>query len=117
VNLIVHKSNPHSAADLKLSAERKVPLITTSLGAVKEVVNEVHHRGADRGRPNDEARYSLCRNSLHRNERGDGGCGLQAYDHRSERRRHRLHAKHFRAEALKRQGWTRTICRRMASWI
>lgn len=45
VNLIVHKSNPRLAADLKVSAGRKVPLIITSLGAVKEVVDEVHAWG------------------------------------------------------------------------
>lgn len=45
VNLIVHKSNPRLAADLRVSAERKVPLIITSLGAVKEVVDEVHRWG------------------------------------------------------------------------
>ena len=41
VNLIVHKSNPRVQADLALAVKHKVPLIITSLGAVKELVGEV----------------------------------------------------------------------------
>jgi nitronate monooxygenase len=45
VNLIVHKSNPRLAADLEITVRRKVPLIVTSLGAVKDVVDAVHSYG------------------------------------------------------------------------
>lgn len=38
VNLIVHGSNPRLEADLKVCMKHKVPLIITSLGAVKDVV-------------------------------------------------------------------------------
>ena len=41
VNLIVHKSNPRVEADLEISRKHKVPLIITSLGAVKELVGAV----------------------------------------------------------------------------
>ena len=45
VNLIVHRSNPRMAADLELCVKHKVPLVITSLGAVKEVVDAVHSYG------------------------------------------------------------------------
>jgi nitronate monooxygenase len=45
VNLIVHKSNPRLAADLEVTVRHKVPLIITSLGAVKDVVDAVHSYG------------------------------------------------------------------------
>ncbi|SCY18267.1 nitronate monooxygenase [Nonlabens sp. Hel1_33_55] len=45
VNLIVHGSNPRLEADLKVCMKHKVPLIITSLGAVKDVVNAVHSYG------------------------------------------------------------------------
>ena len=45
VNLIVHKSNPRLEADLALSVKHKVPLIITSLGAVKELVGAVQGYG------------------------------------------------------------------------
>jgi nitronate monooxygenase len=45
VNLIVHKTNPRLKADLEIAVKRKVPLIITSLGAVKEVVDAVHSYG------------------------------------------------------------------------
>lgn len=45
VNLIVHKSNPRVEADLAICVEEKVPLIITSLGAVKDLVDEVHSYG------------------------------------------------------------------------
>lgn len=45
VNLIVHKSNPRLAVDLDLVVKHKVPLVITSLGAVKDVVDAVHSYG------------------------------------------------------------------------
>jgi nitronate monooxygenase len=45
VNLIVHKSNPRVQADLEISIRHKVPLIITSLGAVKELVGAVQGYG------------------------------------------------------------------------
>ncbi len=45
VNLIVHRTNPRVEPDLKLCVEHKVPLVITSLGAVKEVVDAVHSYG------------------------------------------------------------------------
>ncbi|AJY47118.1 NAD(P)H-dependent flavin oxidoreductase [Martelella endophytica] len=45
VNLIVHKSNERLEADLRIVAAHKVPLVITSLGAVKEVVDAVHAYG------------------------------------------------------------------------
>ena len=45
VNLIVHKSNPRVQADLEICVKHKVPLIITSLGAVREVVEAVHSYG------------------------------------------------------------------------
>lgn len=45
VNLVVHKSNPRLQADLAISVERQVPLIITSLGAVRDLVEAVHSYG------------------------------------------------------------------------
>ncbi len=45
VNLIVHGSNPRLEADLRMCVKHQVPLIITSLGAVKDVVNAVHSYG------------------------------------------------------------------------
>ncbi|EYD77192.1 Dioxygenase [Rubellimicrobium mesophilum DSM 19309] len=45
VNLIVHKSNPRLRADLDVVIARRVPLVITSLGAVSEIVAEVHSYG------------------------------------------------------------------------
>ncbi|MGU3497067.1 NAD(P)H-dependent flavin oxidoreductase [Xanthobacteraceae bacterium A53D] len=45
VNLIVHRSNARLEADLKVTAQKKVPLVITSLGAVREVVEAVHAYG------------------------------------------------------------------------
>jgi nitronate monooxygenase len=45
VNLIVHKSNPRLQADLEVTVKHKVPLIITSLGAVKELVGAVQGYG------------------------------------------------------------------------
>lgn len=45
VNLIVHKSNARLQADLEEVVRHKVPLVITSLGAVREVVDAVHSYG------------------------------------------------------------------------
>ncbi|MDE1168736.1 MAG: nitronate monooxygenase family protein [Pseudomonas sp.] len=45
VNLIVHHSNPRLEADLAICVEHKVPIVITSLGAVKELVDAVHSYG------------------------------------------------------------------------
>lgn len=45
VNLIVHMSNPRVQDDLMVCIKHKVPLIITSLGAVKELVTAVHSYG------------------------------------------------------------------------
>jgi len=45
VNLIVHDSNPRLQADLALCVKYKVPLVITALGALKDVVDEVHNYG------------------------------------------------------------------------
>ena len=45
VNLIVHRSNPRVEADLRHIVAHKVPLVITSLGAVREVVDAVHSYG------------------------------------------------------------------------
>ncbi|WP_341304481.1 nitronate monooxygenase family protein [Pseudomonas sp. TMP25] len=45
VNLIVHASNPRLQADLAICVEQRVPIIITSLGAVKDVVDAVHSYG------------------------------------------------------------------------
>ncbi len=45
VNLIVHPTNIRLEADLKLTVAHKVPLVITSLGAVKDVVDAVHSYG------------------------------------------------------------------------
>ncbi|HYD19014.1 MAG TPA: nitronate monooxygenase family protein [Patescibacteria group bacterium] len=45
VNLIVHKSNPRLEEDLALLVKHKVPIVITSLGAAKEVVDAVHSYG------------------------------------------------------------------------
>ncbi|WP_341522532.1 nitronate monooxygenase family protein [Pseudomonas sp. G.S.17] len=45
VNLIVHNSNPRLQADLAICIEHKVPIVITSLGAVKELVDAVHSYG------------------------------------------------------------------------
>ncbi|MBC6993425.1 nitronate monooxygenase [Neolewinella lacunae] len=45
VNLIVHKTNPRVMADLEVIVRQQVPVIITSLGAVKEVVDAVHSYG------------------------------------------------------------------------
>ena len=45
VNIIVHQSNPRVMADLQVTVEHKVPLVITSLGAVRDLVDAVHAYG------------------------------------------------------------------------
>jgi len=45
VNHIVHPTNPRLMADMAISVEEQVPLIITSLGAVRDVVEAVHGYG------------------------------------------------------------------------
>lgn len=45
MNLIVHRSNPRLAADLEVTVRHRVPLVITSLGAAREVVETVHSYG------------------------------------------------------------------------
>ena len=45
VNLVVHKTNSRLQADLAVTLKHKVPLIITSLGAAREVVDAVHSYG------------------------------------------------------------------------
>jgi nitronate monooxygenase len=45
VNLIVHRTNSRLDVDLDVIVRRKVPLVITSLGAVREVVDAVHSYG------------------------------------------------------------------------
>jgi nitronate monooxygenase len=45
VNLIVHGSNPRLQADLAICVQHRVPIVITSLGAAKEVVDAVHSYG------------------------------------------------------------------------
>ncbi len=45
VNLNVHKTNLRLDADLKITLRHKVPVVITSLGAVKEIVQAVHDYG------------------------------------------------------------------------
>lgn len=45
VNIIVHPTNPRVEADVRLCVKHQVPLIITSLGAVKMVVDAIHSYG------------------------------------------------------------------------
>ena len=45
VNLIVHKTNTRLAADLEVTVRRQVPLVITSLGAARQVVDDIHAYG------------------------------------------------------------------------
>jgi nitronate monooxygenase len=45
VNLIVHKTNERLAADLEVTVRHRVPLVITSLGAAREVVDAIHAYG------------------------------------------------------------------------
>ena len=44
VNLIVHKTNTRLAQDLDCVVKHRVPIVITSLGAVRDVVDAVHSR-------------------------------------------------------------------------
>lgn len=46
VNLIVHRSNRRLETDTALCVKHKVPLVITSLGAVKEIVDTLHYAGS-----------------------------------------------------------------------
>jgi nitronate monooxygenase len=45
VNLIVHKTNTRLERDLAITLEHRVPVVITSLGAVRDVVDAVHSYG------------------------------------------------------------------------
>jgi len=45
VNLIVYKTNTRLAADLEIVVGHRVPLVITSLGAIRDVVDAVHSYG------------------------------------------------------------------------
>lgn len=45
VNLIVHPTNSRLMADMQVTVKHKVPLVITSLGAVRDVVDAVHSYG------------------------------------------------------------------------
>lgn len=45
VNLIVHRTNPRWEADLALCVKHRVPIIITSLGAARQVVEAAHSYG------------------------------------------------------------------------
>ncbi|EGF89356.1 2-nitropropane dioxygenase family protein [Asticcacaulis biprosthecium C19] len=45
VNMIVHPTNSRLLADMQVTVKHKVPLVITSLGAVKDVVDAVHGYG------------------------------------------------------------------------
>lgn len=45
INLIVHRSNPRLMADIEITVKHKVPIVITSLGAVRDVVDAVHSYG------------------------------------------------------------------------
>ncbi|MFT3998189.1 MAG: nitronate monooxygenase, partial [Asticcacaulis sp.] len=45
VNMIVHPTNSRLMADMRVTVEKKVPLVITSLGAVRDVVDAVHSYG------------------------------------------------------------------------
>lgn len=45
VNMIVHPTNSRLMADMMVTVEKKVPLVITSLGAVRDVVDAVHSYG------------------------------------------------------------------------
>ena len=45
VNLIVHKSNQRLEADLEITVRNRVPIVITSLGAARHVVDAVHAYG------------------------------------------------------------------------
>jgi nitronate monooxygenase len=45
VNLVVHRSNPRLEADLAVTVDRKVPLVITSLGLSRDLIEAVHGYG------------------------------------------------------------------------
>ena len=45
VNLIVHRTNPRLECDLEITVRHRVPLVITSLGAVRNVVEAIHSYG------------------------------------------------------------------------
>jgi len=45
VNLIVHKTNARLAHDVEITVQHRVPVVITSLGAVKDVVDSIHSYG------------------------------------------------------------------------
>jgi nitronate monooxygenase len=45
VNLIVHKTNGRLARDVEITVQHRVPVVITSLGAVRDVVDAIHSYG------------------------------------------------------------------------
>lgn len=45
VNLVVHRSNPRLEADLAVTVEKRVPLVITSLGLNRDLIEAVHGYG------------------------------------------------------------------------
>jgi nitronate monooxygenase len=45
INLIVHKTNARLQRDLEITVQHKVPIVITSLGAVRDVVDAIHSYG------------------------------------------------------------------------
>lgn len=45
VNLIVHKTNARLNRDVEITVQRRVPVVITSLGAVRDVVDAIHSYG------------------------------------------------------------------------
>ncbi len=45
INLIVHKTNTRLARDLEITVQKQVPIVITSLGAVRDVVDAIHSYG------------------------------------------------------------------------
>jgi nitronate monooxygenase len=45
VNIVVHRSNPRLEADLKITVDHKVPLVITSLGLNRDLIEAVHSYG------------------------------------------------------------------------
>src|SRR5580692_10316930 len=45
VNLIVHKTNTRLARDVEITVQHRVPIVITSLGAVRDVVDAIHSYG------------------------------------------------------------------------
>jgi nitronate monooxygenase len=45
VNLIVHKTNARLARDVQITVQHRVPIVITSLGAVRDLVDAIHSYG------------------------------------------------------------------------